>query len=271
MRQGDTDLVPHGSGSSGSRTLAMGGNALRRAAADAAEKGRAVAAALLQATADAVRFEGARYRVAGSDRTLGFAEVVRASFDPALRPDAETLGLDCQVNHVARAATFANGCHVCEVEVERATGRVRIVGYTAVDDFGRILNPLLAEGQNHGAIAQGIGQALHERTAYDEASGQLLTGSFMDYALPRADELPPFAGRFAVIPCLTNELGVKGMGEAGAIVAPAAVMNAVADALRDHGGHEALAMPATPEAVWRLLQRGSGGAGGRPDEKRGRP
>ncbi len=268
VRQGDTDLIPHGSGSSGSRSLAMGGNALRRAAADAAEKGRAVAAALLQAPADDVRFEDARYRVAGSDRTLDFAEVARASFDPVLRPDAETLGLDCQVNHVARAVTFANGCHVCEVEIERATGQVRIVGYTAVDDFGRILNPLLAEGQNHGAIAQGIGQALSERTAYDEASGQLLTGSFMDYTLPRADELPPFAGRFAVIPCLTNELGVKGMGEAGTIVAPAAVMNAVADALRDHGGHEALAMPATPEAVWRLLRREPGG--GQPDETEGK-
>ena len=253
VRQGDTDLIAHGSGSSGSRSLPYGGNAVLRAAEEAAEKGRAVAAALLEARKADVRFEGGRYRIAGTDRSAGFAEVVRASFDPALRPDAETFGLDCEVNHVARTVTFANGCHVCEVEIERATGQVRIVRYTTVDDFGRILNPLLAEGQNHGAIAQGIGQALTEHAVYDVGSGQLLAGSFMDYTLPRADDLPLFDGRFAVIPCLTNALGVKGCGEAGSIVAPAAVMNAVADALRDHGGHDRVEMPATPEAIWRIL------------------
>ena len=253
VRQGDTDLVAHGSGSSGSRSLAYGGNAVLRAAEDAAERGCAVAAALLEAREADVRFEGGCYRIAGTDRAAGFAEVARASFDRAVRPEAETLGLDVEVNHVGRAATFANGCHVCEVEIERATGVVRIVRYTAVDDFGRILNPLLAEGQNHGAIAQGIGQALCEHAVYDAGSGQLLAGSFMDYTLPRADDLPFLDGRFAVIPCLTNALGVKGLGEAGSIVAPAAVMNAVADALRDHGGHEKVAMPATPEAIWRIL------------------
>jgi len=253
VRQGDTDLVAHGSGSSGSRSLPYGGNAVLRAAEEAAERGRAVAAALLEAREADVRFEGGRYRIAGTDRSADFADVVRASFDAALRPEAEALGLDCEVNHVGRAATFANGCHVCEVEIERATGQVRIVRYTAVDDFGRILNPLLAEGQNHGAVAQGIGQALTEHAVYDEASGQLLAGSFMDYTLPRADDLPLFAGEFAVVPCLTNPLGVKGCGEAGSIVSPAAVMNAVAAALRDHGGHEAVEMPATPEAVWRIL------------------
>ena len=214
---------------------------------------RAVAAALLEAREADVRFEGGRYRIAGTDRSTGFAEVVRASFDPSLRPEAETLGLDCEVNHVAPAVTFANGCHVCEVEIERATGLVRIVRYTAVDDFGRILNPLLAEGQNHGAVAQGIGQALTEHAVYDAVSGQLIAGSFMDYTLPRADDLPLFDGHFAMVPCLTNPLGVKGCGEAGSIVAPAAVMNAVADALRDHGGHERVEMPATPEAIWRIL------------------
>ena len=253
VRQGDTDLVAQGSGSSGSRSLAVGGNAVLRAAEEAAERGRAVAAALLEAREADVRFEGGRYRIAGTDRSLGFAEVVRASFDPVLRPEAETLGLDVEINHMARAVTFANGCHVCEVEIEWATGQVRIVRYTAVDDYGRILNPLLAEGQNHGGIAQGIGQAVCEHAAYDEGSGQLLAGSFMDYTLPRADDLPLFAGHFAVIPCLTNALGVKGCGEAGSIVAPAAVMNAVADALRDHGGHDAVEMPATPEAIWRIL------------------
>ncbi len=253
VRQGDTDLIAHGSGSSGSRSLPYGGNAVLRAADEAAERGRAVAAALLEAREADVRFEGGRYRIAGTDRAAGFAEVARASFDPALRPEAETLGLDGEVNHVGRAVTFANGCHVCEVEIERATGRVRILRYTTVDDFGRILNPLLAEGQNHGAIAQGIGQALTEHAVYDEASGQLLAGSFMDYTLPRADDLPFLDGQFAVVPCLTNPLGVKGLGEAGSIVSPAAVMNAVADALRDHGGHDAVAMPATPEAIWRIL------------------
>jgi len=143
------------------------------------------------------------------------------------------------------------------VEIERATGQVRVVNYTAVDDFGRILNAPLVDGQRHGGIAQGIGQALTEHAVYDETSGQLLAGSFMDYTLPRADDLPLFDGHFAVIPCLTNALGVKGCGEAGSIVAPAAVMNAVADALRDHGGQDAIEMPATPEAVWRVLNPGS--------------
>ena len=258
VRQGDTDLIAHGSGTSGSRSLSVGGNAVLRAAEEAAERGRAVAAALLEAREADVRFEGGRYLIAGTDRSLGFAEVVRASFDPALRPEAETLGLDGEVSHMARAATFANGCHVCEVEIERATGQVRIVRYTAVDDYGRILNPLLAEGQNHGAIAQGIGQALCEHAVYDETSGQLIAGSFMDYTLPRADDVPLFDGHFAVIPCLTNALGVKGCGEAGSIVAPAAVMNAVAHALCDHGGHDAVEMPATPEAIWRILQRSEG-------------
>ena len=253
VRQGDCDLIAHGSGTSGSRSLPAGGNAVLRAAEEACAKGRAVAAALLEAREEDVRFEGGRYRIAGTDRSAGFAEAVRASFDPALRPEAETLGLDVEVNHMARAVTFANGCHVCEVEIERATGVVRIVRYTTVDDFGRILNPLLAEGQNHGAVAQGIGQALTEHAVYDGASGQLLAGSFMDYTLPRADDLPPFDGHFGVIPCLTNALGVKGCGEAGSIVSPPAVMNAVAHALRDHGGQDAVEMPATPETIWRIL------------------
>ena len=257
VRQGDTDLIAHGSGTSGSRSMPVGGNAVRRAAEEAVSKGRAIATALLEAREADVRFEEGRYSIAGTDRSLGFAEVVRASFDPALRPEVETLGLDVEVNFLARIATFANGCHVCEVEIERATGQVRIVGYTAVDDFGRILNPLLADGQRHGGIAQGIGQALTEHAVYDGASGQLLAGSFMDYTLPRADDLPLFDGHFAVIPCLTNALGVKGCGESGSIVAPPAVMNAVADALRDHGGHDAVEMPATPEAIWRVLNPGS--------------
>ena len=253
VRQGDTDLIAHGSGSSGSRSLPTGGNAVLRAVEEAAERGRAVAAALLESRVEDIQFSGGRYRIAGTDRSAGFADVARASFDPALRPEAETLGLDGEVNHMTRAVTFANGCHVCEVEIERATGVVRIVRYTAVDDFGRILNPLLVEGQVHGGVAQGIGQALCEHAVYDEASGQLIAGSFMDYTLPRADDLPFFDGHLAVIPCLTNPLGVKGCGEAGSIVAPAAVMNAVAHALRDHGGHDAVEMPATPEAIWRIL------------------
>jgi len=257
VRQGDTDLIAHGTGTSGSRSLAVGGNAVRRAANEAVTKGLAVAAALLEAREADVRFEGGRYRIAGTDRSASFAEVARASLDPTLRLEAESLGLDVEVNHMARAVTFANGCHVCEVEIERATGQVRVVNYTAVDDFGRILNAPLVDGQRHGGIAQGIGQALTEHAVYDETSGQLLAGSFMDYTLPRADDLPLFDGHFAVIPCLTNALGVKGCGEAGSIVAPAAVMNAVADALRDHGGQDAIEMPATPEAVWRVLNPGS--------------
>ena len=251
--QGDSELVAHGRGTSGSRSLPIGGNAVLRAAEKAAARGRAVAAALLEAREDDIAFTDGRYRVKGTGRTVGFAETVRASFDPALRPEAVALGLGSEAHHVARAVTYTNGCHVCEVEIERATGVVRIVRYTAVDDFGRIVNPLLVEGQRHGAIAQGIGQALAEHAVYEPASGQLVAGSFMDYALPRADDLPLFAGRLVVIPCATNALGAKGCGEAGAIAAPPAVINAVADALGDRGG-QALDMPATPEAVWRLLQ-----------------
>ncbi len=252
--QGDSDLVAHGSGTSGSRSLPIGGNAVLRAAEKAVTRGRAVATALLEAREEDVGFADQRYRVKGTDRTIGFAETVRASFDPALRPKAAELGLDSQAHHMARAVTYSNGCHVCEVEIERDTGIVRIVRYTAVDDFGRIVNPLLVEGQRHGGIAQGIGQALTEHAVYDPASGQLLAGSFMDYTLPRADDLPLFAGHLAVIPCRTNALGVKGCGEAGAIAAPPAVVNAVADALRDHGG-QAIDMPATPQTIWRILQR----------------
>ena len=255
VRQGDTALVPHGRGSSGSRSIVIGGNAVRRTAEDAIAKGRGVAAALLEAPLGDVRFEDGHYLIVGTDRSVAFAEVVRASFDPKMKPGGETLGLDSDVHLTAHAVTFPNGCHVCAVEIERATGALRIVGYTAVDDFGRIVNPLLVEGQRHGAVVQGIGQALCEHAVYDAASGQLLAGSFMDYTLPRADDLPLFAGHLSVIPCLNNALGVKGCGEAGAIVAPAAVMNAVADALRDHGGHDALEMPATPEAIWRILRR----------------
>ncbi len=259
VRQGDTASILHGRGTSGSRSLPIGGNAVLRAADEAAERGRPIAAFLLAADEEDVTFADGRYRAKGSNRTVGFAEAVRASFDPTCRAEAKAGALDGAVYHTAHESTYSNGCHVCEVAIDRATGAVRIVRYVAVDDFGRLLNPLLVEGQRHGAIAQGIGQALAEHAAYDAESGQLLAGSFMDYALPRAGDLPLPAGRFAVIPCETNALGVKGCGEAGAIAAPAAVMNAVADALRAAGA-AAPDMPATPEAVWRALRHAEGDA-----------
>jgi carbon-monoxide dehydrogenase large subunit len=148
---------------------------------------------------------------------------------------------------------FPNGCHICEVEIDPDTGVVRIDRYNAVDDVGRALNPMIVEGQIHGGVAQGIGQALHEHVVYDRDSGQLLTGSFMDYGMPRADDMPSFNLRFAEIPCKTNPLGVKAVGEAGTIGAPAAVMNAVVDALRPFGVSH-LDMPATPLRVWEAIR-----------------
>ena len=247
VRQGDSDLVAHGSGTSGSRSLPTGGNAVLRAAEEACAKGSAVAAALLEAREEDVRFEGGRYRIAGTDRSAGFAEVVRASFDPALRPEAETLGLDAEVNHLARAVTFANGCHVCEVEIERATGAVRIVRYTTVDDFGRILKSAPDGGaeprRRRARDRPGVDRACCLRRGERAAPRRLVHGLYAAARRRSAALRRPL--RRDTVP--HERAGREGCGEAGSIVSPPAVMNAVAHALRDHGGQDAVEMPATPE------------------------
>ena len=250
VRQGDTALLKTGSFTGGSRSVPVGGAAARMAADVAIDKGKAIASELLEAAAADIEFRDGSYVVAGTDRAVDIFAVARASREGR---GAAPRVLEGDAEFLPNAPTFPNGCHVCEVEIDPHTGAAGIVRYTVVDDFGRVINPLLLAGQLHGGLAQGIGQALLERTAYDE-TGQLLTGSFMDYAMPRAGDLPAFDFRWNEIPCNSNPLGIKGCGEAGAIGAPPAVMNAVIDALTD-AGIDHIDMPATPERLWRLLRQ----------------
>jgi aerobic carbon-monoxide dehydrogenase large subunit len=251
--QADTRTVKSGAGHGGARSMHLGGGALVKAAHGVIEKGRAIAAHLLQALDSEVGFEGGRFSVAGTERSIGLLDLARAARDPANLPDGMSVGLDISTLNVSDLVTFPNGCHVAEVDIDPETGVVTIERYTAVDDYGRLINPLLTEGQVQGGIAQGIGQALLEHTVYDPRSGQLLSGSLMDYALPRADDVPNFDIALAEAPTRSNPLGVKGCGQAGAIAAPQAVLNALMDALAPLGIRH-LDMPATPERVWRAIR-----------------
>jgi aerobic carbon-monoxide dehydrogenase large subunit len=256
---GDTGRDPFGLGTYGSRSISIGGPAIARAADKIVAKGRRIAAHLLEAAVEDVVFEAGRFQVAGTDRAVTLGEVALAAYVPHNFPHAELEpGLDEQATYFAAAATFPNGCHVAEVEVDPETGQVRLVAYTTVDDVGTAINPLVVAGQVHGGVAQGVGEALLERVVHDPSSGQLLSGSFLDYAMPRADDLVAFACQQSPVPCRTNPLGVKGAGELGSVAAPAAVMNAVLDALAP-AGVTALDLPATPERVWRALAGQRGG------------
>ena len=250
--QGDTDRVGFGRGTSGSRSIPIGGPAVLMAADSLIDKGRTIAAHLLQAERDRVAFHDGAYVVEGTDRSVPIEVVANTAYRIADLPEGLAPGFDAIGHFVTRATTYPNGTHACELEIDPETGVTTVVRYLAVDDFGRVINPMLVEGQLHGGIAQGIGQALLERCLYD-SSGQLVTASYMDYALPRADDLPPFELERFEIPCLTNALGVKGCGEAGAIAAPPAVANAALDALWPLGVRR-VDMPLTPERVWRLIQ-----------------
>ena len=241
--QADTAVIPAGNGHGGARSLHQAGTALTRAAEGAIEKGRKVAARLLQARPEQVAFEDGQFAVNG--RSVGLLEAAAAA-DAAER-------LDTYVWNKLDLITFPNGVHVAEVEVDPDTGAVALLRYTAVDDFGTVLNPLLTIGQVQGGVAQGIGQAMLERTAYEASSGQLLSGSFMDYCLPRAADLPDLEIRLEGVPTSANPLGSKGAGQAGAIAAPQAVMAAILDAVRPAGVTH-VDMPATAEQVWRALQ-----------------
>ena len=251
--QGDSDVVGVGTGTGGSRTATVAGTAIHLAAEKIVEKGRQIAAQLLEAAAEDVEFADGRFTVAGTDRGVGIAEVARASFSPAAVPLGHDLGLEATSHYVARAYSYPSGCHVCEAEIDPETGAVRIVRYAVVNDFGTAINPMLLEGQIHGGIAQGAGQALWEDCVYDPETGQLLTGSFMDFCLPRADDLPFIDWERVETPCATNPLGVKGAGESGTTASLPAVVNAVVDALAELGVRHA-DMPLTPEKVWRLIR-----------------
>jgi len=251
--EGDTAAVPIGTGTFGSRSIAVGGSALYKAAEKVLEKGKRIAAHLLEAAAVDVEFAGGRFSVAGTDRAVTFDEVARAA-NVAHRLPLETLepGLDESAFYDPPNFAFSNGAHVCELEVDPETGEVELVSYHAVDDIGTVINPLIVEGQLHGGLAQGIGQALHERTVYEE--GQLFSASFMDYAVPRADELPQFVSETDESqPCTHNPLGAKGCGESGAIGAPAAVVSALLDALAPLGVAD-IEMPATPHRIWEAVR-----------------
>jgi carbon-monoxide dehydrogenase large subunit len=240
--QGDTDVVPDGM-TGGSRFMAIGGVAATAAAEEAVGKGRETAANLLEAAAADVEYRDGRYWIAGTDRGVSLFEVA-----------AKAGGLAATHTRNPEKYTYPNGCHIVEVEVDPETGETRIERYTIVDDFGRAINPLLLEGQVHGGTVQGVGQALLEHGYYDPETAQLLAGSFMDYALPRADDVPSFDCGFNHTLCTTNPLGVKGAGESGAVGAPAAVISAVVDALYARTGLKHLDMPATREKVWRALR-----------------
>ncbi len=247
---GDTGRIPFGMGTYGSRSIAVGGSALVKAMDKIIAKGKKIAAHLLEAADDNIEFKDGVFSVAGTDRKKTIAEVAFAAYVPHNYPlDKLEPGLNETAFYDPTNFTYPAGSHICEVEIDPQTGVTTVVTFTAVDDFGNIINPMIVEGQVHGGLAQGIGQALLEGCVYDPVSGQLLTGSYMDYAMPRADDLPNFTVDTKVTACTHNPLGVKGCGEAGAIGSPPAVINAITDAL----GVKDIAMPATAEKVWRAL------------------
>lgn len=248
---GDSAKTPFGMGTYGSRSLAVGGMAMMKAIDKVIAKSKKIAAHLLEASAEDIEHDGGTFRVAGTDKSVDIAAIAGAAYVPHNYPLEELEpGLDEQAFYDPKNFTFPNGTQICEVEVDPDTGVVKIVRFAAVDDFGRVINPMIVEGQVHGGLVQGIGQALLEHAIYDEDSGQLLTGSFMDYAMPRADDVPDFEVKTNEVLCTTNALGVKGCGEAGTIGGAACVMNAVCDALDI--GH--MDMPASPERVWRVIR-----------------
>jgi carbon-monoxide dehydrogenase large subunit len=249
---GDTGRVLFGMGTYGSRSLAVGGTAIVRALDKVIAKGKKIAAHLMEAADTDVEFTEGAFKVAGTDKQIPFAQVALTAYVPHNYPhDKLEPGLNENAFYDPSNFTFPAGSHICEVEIDPDTGVTQIVSFTAVDDFGNVVNPMIVEGQVHGGLVQGIGQALLEACRYDKDTGQLVSGSFMDYCIPRSDDVPSFKVGTEVTPCTHNPLGVKGCGEAGAIGAPAAVINAISDAL----GVRDVEMPATPERVWQTIQQ----------------
>jgi len=249
---GDTGRVLFGMGTYGSRSIAVGGTAIVKALDKVVEKGKKIAAHLMEAAETDVEFKDGIFKVSGTDKQVPFAQVSLSAYVPHNYPlDKLEPGLNEQAFYDPTNFTFPAGSYVCEVEIDPDTGVTRIASFTAVDDFGNVINPMIVEGQVHGGLVQGIGQALTESCRYDKDSGQLLTGSMLDYCLPRADDVPSFKIGTEVTPCTHNPLGVKGCGEAGAIGAPPAVINAITDAI----GVREIEMPATAERVWRAVRQ----------------
>jgi carbon-monoxide dehydrogenase large subunit len=252
ISHGDTGNIPFGMGTYGSRSLAVGGEAIVRAMDKVIDKAKKIAAHIMEASEADVTFENGSFTVAGTDKSMAFGEVALAAYVPHNFPHEELEpGLDEKAFYDPTNFTYPGGTHICEVEIDPTTGVVEVVNFAAVDDVGRVINPMIVEGQIHGGLAQGIGQALLENCVYDE-NGQLVSGSYMDYTMPRADNMPNFkVGQQSTL-CTHNTLGVKGCGEVGAIGSPPAVINAVVDALAELGVTD-IEMPATPEKVWRAI------------------
>ncbi|MBV9551699.1 MAG: xanthine dehydrogenase family protein molybdopterin-binding subunit [Alphaproteobacteria bacterium] len=251
--QGDTDKVAIGEGTGGSRSAALGGSAVMQATEKIVAKARTIAAHMLEAAEPDLEFDDGLFKIAGTDRTLSLSEIAAAAWEPRSLPEGVEPGLISQSSYAAKEQNFPNGCHICELEIDPETGTVELCRYSVVDDVGTVMNPLLLEGQIMGGIAQGAGQILLEDIHFEPGSGQLITGSFMDYAMPRADNFCAIHCESNPVPTATNPLGVKGAGEAGAVGAMPAVGNALIDALKPVGVRE-LPMPATPEAIWRAIR-----------------
>ncbi len=250
---GDTAKIPFGMGTYGSRSLAVGGSAMVKAMDKIIAKGKRIAAHLMEASVEDIEFRDGKFSVTGTDKSKALSDVSLAAYVPHNYPIEELEpGLDETAFYDPKNFTYPGGCHICEVEVDPDTGSVAVVNFTAVDDIGRVINPMIVEGQVQGGLAQGIGQALMESAHYDGA-GQLVTGSFMDYTMPRAHDFPQFSVATENTMCTHNPLGSKGVGEVGAIGSPPAVINAVVDALRRYGVRH-LDMPATPEKIWTIIQ-----------------
>jgi carbon-monoxide dehydrogenase large subunit len=254
MIQGDTDQVGFGRGTYGSRSMTIGGSALKNAADILIEKAKKMAGHVLEAAAGDIQFADGKFTVVGTDKTIALVDLAKKSYAPVGWPAEFGVGLEAVGTFTPTRSNFANGCHICEVEVDPDTGQVEIVRYVGVDDSGVIINPLLFEGQIHGGLAMGIGQALLEEVAFDPASGQLLSGSFMDYCMPKAEHFSWFDMYELPDRCRSNPIGVKGAGESGTVGAPPTVINAIVDALR-HRGVTDVPMPATPLKVWQAIQQ----------------
>jgi carbon-monoxide dehydrogenase large subunit len=246
--ENDTDVVKEGGGSHSARSMRFAGIVMGKATDAIIEKGKKVAAHMLETAEDDIVFAGGRYTVQGTDRSIGIFEAAAAAATGKGMPENLCGALEASCDETILQLGFPYGAHVCEVEVDPETGALELVRYTAVDDVGRAINPLIVDGQTHGGAAQGIGQALWELCAYD-AQGQLLSASFMDYAMPRADLLPPFTTAISEVPTPTNRLGVRGAGEGGTTGALGAVANAVVDALAEFGVSQ-IDMPLTAEKIW---------------------
>ena len=256
ISHGDTDQIPFGMGTYGSRSLAVGGSAIVKALDKIIDKSKKIAAHMMEAAEGDIEFENGTFKVSGTDKSMEFGEVALSAYVPHNYPlDVLEPGLEESAFYDPANFTYPAGCHICEVEIDPNTGLVEVVNFSASDDPGIVINPIIVDGQIHGGLAQGIGQALLEGCVYDD-NGQLITGSYMDYTMPRADDLPSYVVSTEASKCTHNPLGVKGVGEVGSIGSTPAVINAIVDALSELGVKD-VPMPATPQAVWRAIQEAS--------------